>query len=239
MNPELSGHSGDHKQVRSGQTLDLHIVDPALCVIVRSQKKDISQTCSLCKSLSFCPTCHQCPQCCQKSTCGGGHLQKFWQVWVYLGSNLSVVSILREGYHHPFKVKPPLTRSSLIVSGYANPIKKKTFEGCSSGTDPEGGCGSDHQVVGPRLPSNDSDCPGVAQHAMVLGSGQHVSSHPSLSSKGGEPSDSAIQRVSAQGSPNSKSACSAPRATAIQQEHFSNKVAARIEAPQRRSPRNV
>ena len=31
--------------------------------------------------------------------------------------------------------------------------------------------GSAHQVVGPRLPPNDSNCSGVVQHAMVLGSG--------------------------------------------------------------------
>ena len=53
----------------------------------------------------------------------GGYLQKFWQVWLSLGSNPRVVSILQEGYNLPFKMRPPLTRSPLVVSGYANPLK--------------------------------------------------------------------------------------------------------------------
>ena len=38
----------------------------------------------------------------------GGRLQKFWQVWLSLGANPRVVSILREGYTLPFKIRPPL-----------------------------------------------------------------------------------------------------------------------------------
>ena len=37
--------------------------------------------------------------------------------------NLWVVSILQEGYALPFKIRPPLTRSPLIRSGYAYPAK--------------------------------------------------------------------------------------------------------------------
>ena len=50
----------------------------------------------------------------------GGRLQKFWQVWLTLGANPRVVSILREGYTLPFKIRPPLTRSPVIKSGYAH-----------------------------------------------------------------------------------------------------------------------
>ena len=55
----------------------------------------------------------------------GSRLQRFWQVWHSLGANKRVVSILQEGYTLPFKEKPPLTRSLVIISGYANPVKNK------------------------------------------------------------------------------------------------------------------
>ena len=57
----------------------------------------------------------------------GGRLQKFWQVWLSLGANPRVVSILQEGYTLPFKIRPPLTRSPVIKSGYAHPDKSKAL----------------------------------------------------------------------------------------------------------------
>ena len=63
----------------------------------------------------------------------GGRLQKFWQVWLSLGANPRVVSILREGYTLPFKIRPPLTRSPVIKSGYAHPGKSKAL--CQAVTD--------------------------------------------------------------------------------------------------------
>ena len=39
--------------------------------------------------------------------------------------NPRVVSILREDYAIPFKMKLPLTRSPLIVSGYADSVKNR------------------------------------------------------------------------------------------------------------------
>ena len=63
----------------------------------------------------------------------GGRLQRFWQVWLTLGANPRVVSILREGYTLPFKIRPPLTRSPVIKSGYAHPGKSKAF--CQAVTD--------------------------------------------------------------------------------------------------------
>ena len=55
----------------------------------------------------------------------GGRLQKFWQVWLRLGANPQVVSILRQGYSLPFKIRPPLSRFPLIVSNYFKPKEKQ------------------------------------------------------------------------------------------------------------------
>ena len=89
------------------------------------------------------------------------------------------------------------------------------------------------------MSTDHSDCTGMAQHAMVLGPSQHVSSNSPLTSPSGESVHSTIQSVPAQRPPQLKSACLAPRATAIQQAGFSDEVATRIEAPQRRSTRAV
>ena len=58
----------------------------------------------------------------------GGRLQKIWQTWEDLGSNPTVVSILKEGYALPFKIRLPLTRSPLNVSWYADPVKNRYFK---------------------------------------------------------------------------------------------------------------
>ena len=55
----------------------------------------------------------------------GGRLHRFWETWLSLGSNPRVVSILKDGYNLPFKMRPPLTRCPLIISGYANPRRNK------------------------------------------------------------------------------------------------------------------
>ena len=83
------------------------------------------------------------------------------------------------------------------------------------------------------------DCPRVAQHALVLGSGQHVCSDSYLSSKRGEPADPTVQSVSPQRSPRAQPPRLAPRASSIQAQGFSDEVATRIEAPQRQSTRAV
>ena len=84
-----------------------------------------------------------------------------------------------------------------------------------------------------------SDCSRVAKHAMVLGPGLHVGSNSPLSSQGGEFVNPPIQSVPTQGSLQPESTSVAPGATAIQQAGFSDEVATRIEAPQRRSTRAV
>ena len=85
---------------------------------------------------------------------------------------------------------------------------------------------------GSGLSQNDSDCPRLAKHALVLGPGGPIRSdslHPS-SNKG--PSDSLEPSES-------ESSCLAPRSSTIRKHGFSEEVAARIEAPQRGSTRAV
>ena len=59
----------------------------------------------------------------------GGRLQRFGQKWLDLGANPRVVSILRAGYTLPFKMRPPLTRSPVVLSGYANPCQEPALKG--------------------------------------------------------------------------------------------------------------
>ena len=84
-----------------------------------------------------------------------------------------------------------------------------------------------------------SDCPGVAQHALVLGRGEHVQSGPSQPAQPAQSADTALQSDPSQKSDKSKSPCLAPRATKIKEQGFSEAVAARIEAPERISTRSV
>ena len=86
------------------------------------------------------------------------------------------------------------------------------------------------------LQENHSDCSRVAQHALVLGSSDHVQSDPTESA---QPVNTAFQSDPSQQTDKSKSPCMAPRATAIKEQGFSEAVAARIEAPQRGSTRSV
>ena len=84
--------------------------------------------------------------------------------------------------------------------------------------------------------SSSSDCFGVAQHALVLGSIDHVQSDPT---EPAQPVDTTLQSDPSQKSDKPKSPCMAPRASAIKEQGFSEAVAARIEAPQRGSTRSV
>ena len=131
----------------------------------------------------------------------------------------------------------PGSRSTSLESGCSK--RSLARSGClcfSSGGSPrEGGL----QVDGSWFPQSHSHCSRVAQHAMVLGSGQHVSTDSPKSAESREPLDSTLQSVSSQGPSQSESACMAPRAFAIQQAGFSEEVATRIEAPQRRSTRAI
>ena len=83
------------------------------------------------------------------------------------------------------------------------------------------------------LLQNDPNCSGVAQHAVVLGPGHSISadSLPTTMSEGS--SDPTLQRTRSQEPQSSQPAYLAPRAAAIQEQGFTDEVAARIEAPQR------
>ena len=95
------------------------------------------------------------------------------------------------------------------------------------------------EVTGLPVQETNSNCPGVAQHALVLGLSDHVQPGPYQPAQPAQPAHTALQSDPSQKSDKSKSPCLAPRATAIKEQGFSEAVAARIEAPQRRSTRSV
>ena len=89
------------------------------------------------------------------------------------------------------------------------------------------------------MQQNHTDCTGVAQHALVLGSSGNVQSNPTVSARPAKSSFSAIQPDPAQEPVKPEPACLAPRATAIKEQGFSEAVTALIEAPHRGSTRSV
>ena len=95
------------------------------------------------------------------------------------------------------------------------------------------------EAPGLPLQQNNSDCSRVAQHALFLGPGSNVKPDPTVSAQHTQPSVSAIQPGPSQEPVESEPTCLAPRASAIKEQGFSEAVAARIEAPQRRSTRSV
>ena len=95
------------------------------------------------------------------------------------------------------------------------------------------------EATGLPVQETHSDCPGVAQHALVLGPSDHVQSGPSQPAQPAQSANTALQSDPSQKSDKSKSPCLAPRASKIKEQGFSEAVAARIEAPQRRSTRSV
>ena len=88
------------------------------------------------------------------------------------------------------------------------------------------------------MQKNRSDCSGVAQHALVLESSDHVQSDPNEPALLAQPVNTALQSDPSQKSDKPKSPFMAPRATSIKEQGFSEAVAARIEAPQRGSTRS-
>ena len=89
----------------------------------------------------------------------------------------------------------------------------------------------------PRLPTDDSDCRGMAKHALVLRSGQPVISSSTVATTGGKSADSALQRVPSLGPFQPESACLAPRGHTT--ARVLSRIATRIKAPQRCSTRGV
>ena len=116
------------------------------------------------------------------------------------------------------------------VMGKSGPIRLST----SSHLGQSGG-----EVAGLPLQQDYSDCPRVAQHALVLGSSGNVQSDPPVSTQPAQSGVPTIQPDPAQELVKPEPTCLAPRATAIKEQGFSEAVAARIEAPQRGSTRSV
>ena len=89
------------------------------------------------------------------------------------------------------------------------------------------------------MQQNNSDCTGLAQHALVLGPSGHVQSDPTVPAQPVQSGNSAIQPDPTQEPVKPEPSCLAPRATAVKEQGFSEAVAARIETPQRGSTRSV
>ena len=86
------------------------------------------------------------------------------------------------------------------------------------------------EVAGPPLAQNHSDHSGVAQHALVHESSGHVKPDPPEPTQPAQSSKTVLQSDSSKESVKPKSACLAPRASAIKAQGFSEAVAAHIEA---------
>ena len=95
------------------------------------------------------------------------------------------------------------------------------------------------EVTGFSLQENHSNYPRVAQLALVLGSSSHVQPDPPQPTQPAQLADTTFQSDPSQKSDKLEPPCMAPRAIAIKEQGFSEAVAARIEAPQRRSTRSV
>ena len=83
---------------------------------------------------------------------------------------------------------------------------------------------SSGEVAGLPMQQNHTDCTGVAQHALVLGSSGNVQSDPTVSAQPVKPGVSAIQPDPAQEPVKPEPTCLAPRATAIKEQGFSEAV---------------
>ena len=81
------------------------------------------------------------------------------------------------------------------------------------------------EVAGLPVQQSHSDCTRVAQHALVLRSGDHVQSNPTVPAHPAQLTDSAIQPDLSQESSESESTCLAPRASALKEQGFSEAVA--------------
>ena len=82
------------------------------------------------------------------------------------------------------------------------------------------------EATGLPLQQNNTDCPTVAQHALVLGSSGNVQSNPTVSAQHTKLGVSTIQPGPSQEPVESEPTCLAPRASAIKEQGFSEAVAA-------------
>ena len=162
---------------------------------------------------------------------------------------------IQAGSDHPDGVVPPSRNFSKNMQSQITSVcvSSSGHTGCSSGCSHSavGGSGclclptdrhlgqSGGEVIGLPVQEAHSNCSRVAQHALVLGLGGHIQSSSPQFTKSAQSADTALQPDPSQKSDKSKPSCMAPRATAIKKQGFSEAVAARIEAPQRRSTRSV
>ena len=144
----------------------------------------------------------------------------------------------------------------------SHPVQSQTSQVCVTGSGSDSlGCGRPQHIMGksgcvrlspsclaqssgfkshgPGVPQDGANCTGLAEHGLVLGSGDSVRANPFPASSSQGSGDSACQWPPTQESHQSKPACVAPRASVIQEQGFADEVAARIEAPQRSSTRAV
>ena len=128
-------------------------------------------------------------------------------------------------------------RPPVVVSGCSQPVMGRTGPVCLPTSSHLGQSGG--EVAGLLLQQNHTDCTGMAQHALVLGSSGNVQPDSPVSAQHTQSSVSAIQPGPTQEPVKSESTCLAPRASAIKEQGFSEAVAAQIEAPQRGSTRSV
>ena len=129
------------------------------------------------------------------------------------------------------------TRSQSMGSGCWDTALGESGAICLSTNCPTGQSGGEAQVQ--PLQENHSDCSGVAQHALVPGPGGLVSPSATVPATVTQLVVPTVQQDSSQQSGESKSPCLASRAETVRGRGFSEAVAARIEAPQRRSTRKV
>ena len=89
------------------------------------------------------------------------------------------------------------------------------------------------------MQKDNPDCPQVAKHDLILRPSSHVQSNSSEPANSTQSGDSTIQSDPSQKSDKPEPPCMVPKASAIEEQGFSEAVAARIEAPQRGSTRSV
>ena len=128
------------------------------------------------------------------------------------------------------------TRSPGLGSGCTQPFLGRSGPICFSTSSHLGQSGGNVTEL-PLQPVN-PDCTEVAQHALVLGSGDNVQSDSTVSVQHSRLGVSAIQPGPSQEPGKSEPTCLAPRASAIKAQGFSEAVAARVDAPQRGSIRS-
>ena len=228
-------HSGGlHKQRRR------HEVGPTVCPTVENLDMVFPKT-----SDSKSPAYPRPSQCDSRQTiqAGSDHPNRMVPPSRSLSTNMrSMAPASNRSICH--EIQPQTTSVCLSSTG---------LPGCSSGcTYPamgQSGCirlptdchigQSGGEATGLPVQETHSDCPGVAQHALVLGLSDHVQSGPSQPAQPAQSANTALQSDPSQKSDKPKSPCLAPRASKIKEQGFSEAVAARIEAPQRRSTRSV